>query len=98
MSKRKSNEQTLGAAIEHFLGSKKLIQRYREIGLLRDWESVMGPAIAKHTTEINIRNKILYVRLDSAVLKQELSMAREQLVRKLNEESGHDIINNVKFL
>jgi len=98
MSRRKTNELRIDQAIEHFLGSRNMIRRYREIGLLNRWEEIMGSAIAKHTTGIDIRNKILYVNIDSAPLKHELSMGREQLVRRLNAESGHDLINNVRFL
>lgn len=98
MSRRKSNEVRIDQAIEQFLGSRKLIKRYHEIGLLRQWETVMGPVISKHTTALDIKNSVLLVTLDSAPLRQELSMSKEQVVRRLNEECGRQVINSVKFL
>jgi len=98
MSKRKSNEQTLEEAIDYFLKRTRLKNRQEELDVLDYWEEVMGEGIAKHTLSIDLRRKILYVKLDSASLRHELNLAREKVVRMMNERVGSDVINNIKLL
>jgi hypothetical protein len=61
------------------------------------WEKVMGPAVHKRTLELAIRNQVLYVRLESSALREELSYGKEMLIRRLNEEAGAAVINQVVF-
>ena len=45
----------------------------------------------------DIKNQILYVHLTSSVLRQELMMGREILVRNLNNHVGATVITNIIF-
>jgi len=98
MSKRRSNEQSLEEAIDYFLKRTRLKSRQKELDVLEHWSSVMGDGIANHTISIDLRRKVLYVKLDSASLRHELNLAREKVVRMMNERVGEDVINNMKLL
>ena len=41
----------------------------------------------KHTHGLYIRNRILFVKVDSAALRQELSFSRSKIVKALNDEA-----------
>jgi predicted nucleic acid-binding Zn ribbon protein len=58
---------------------------------------VVGAMVAKHTTRLSIRNKILYVKLDSAALRNELMFAREKIVKALNKEAGTNMLTEIVF-
>jgi len=98
MSKRKSNEQTLEQAIEYFLKRSNLKSRQEELDVISLWAEVMGESISRHTLSIDLRRKILYVKLDSASLRHELNLAKEKVVRMMNERVGKDVINNLRLL
>ena len=49
----------------------------------------------KHTKKIHFKNKTLYVKLDSAALKQELSYVKEGLIQKLNQNIGRRIVEKI---
>ena len=55
----------------------------------------MGPLFENHTQKIAVKNHILYVKLDSASLKQELSYVKEGLVLKINKQFGKKVINKI---
>ena len=57
----------------------------------------MGQGIANYTGNLEIRNRVLYVRLKSSVIRQELSMNRKVLVQKLNQHVGAQVIENIIF-
>lgn len=69
----------------------KLLQKQ----LILSWEKVMGKMVAKHTQNLTIRKKTLYVKLDSAALKNELSFSREKIMKALNNAVNAEVITDV---
>ncbi len=64
---------------------------------MQAWPEVVGQGIATYTSDLQIRNRILYVRLKSSVLRQELMLNRRQLAYRLNEFIGAQVIENIVF-
>ena len=50
-----------------------------------------------YTTNLFIKNQVLYVSLSSSVIRQELMMGREMLIRNLNAQVGSQVIVNIVF-
>ena len=65
--------------------------------LIDAWPLVMGEAVASYTTALNIRNQTLFVHLTNPALRMELSMQRQNIVRRLNEHVGNQVIADVRF-
>ena len=55
----------------------------------------MGPAINRYTARRYIEGTTLHVFITSASLKNEISYLRPQLVSRLNEAVGKDIITDI---
>lgn len=91
------NQRTIKQAIGELLKSYQLDGKMAEVKLISSWEKIMGAMIAKHTTDIFIRNKHLFVKLDSAALRQELSYGKEKIVKLLNDAAGSRVIEQVVF-
>lgn len=68
-----------------------------EISLLKSWEEVTGPMIVKHTKDLYFKSGVLYVELDSAPLRQELSFAKSKLKEKLNQAAAKNMVNEIVF-
>lgn len=60
------------------------------------WEAVTGAAVARYTGEKFIKNQILFVKITSPALRQDLSMMHTQLTRRINEMVGSTIIGDVR--
>jgi predicted nucleic acid-binding Zn ribbon protein len=65
--------------------------------LIDAWPVVMGEAIAALTGDLYIRNQTLFVHLNNPALRMELSMQRQDVVRRLNEHVGNQVIADVRF-
>lgn len=91
----KHNEHTLKEAINQLLKAYKLDDKLAERKLIASWESVMGVMISRHTTDLYIRHQQLFVTLDSAALRNELSLAKTKIVKMLNDEVGSEVIVEV---
>jgi predicted nucleic acid-binding Zn ribbon protein len=75
-------------------GLETPLQQKRLIDL---WPTVMGEMIAGYTQQVYIRNQTLYVHLSSPALRQDLSMQRREIVRRLNEQVGSQVIADIRF-
>lgn len=91
----KHNEHSLKDAIDLLLKTYKLDEKLAEKRLISSWENVMGVMIAKHTTDIYIKHKQLFVTLDSSALRNELMLAKSKIVKMLNDAVGTEVINEV---
>jgi predicted nucleic acid-binding Zn ribbon protein len=91
----KHNEHTLKEAIDQLLKAYKLDGKLAERRLIASWEKVMGTMIARHTKDLYIKQKQLFVTLDSAALRNELLLAKTKIVKMLNEEAGSEVITEV---
>ena len=91
----RSNEHSLGDAIREFLHSYHLEDKLNETKVIQSWGKIVGPMIEKHTLGLYIRNHILFVKVDSAALRQELSFSRSKIVSALNEEVKAKVIEDI---
>lgn len=94
---KRNNTEQIGDAIRKFLRQSGLESPLNEFRLVDAWRDVVGPTISKYTLNLYIRNQTLIVHLSSSVLRQELQMQREMIVRHLNEKVGASVIVDIVF-
>ena len=61
------------------------------------WETVVGSGVARYTGEKFIKNQTLFVKILSPALRQDLTMMRTQLVKRINEAVGSMVIADVRI-
>ena len=61
------------------------------------WETVVGAGVARYTGEKFIKNQTLFVKILSPALRQDLTMMRTQLVKRINEAVGSMVIADVRI-
>jgi hypothetical protein len=91
----RSNDQSLGDAIREFLHSYHLEDKLNETKVIQSWGKIVGPMVEKHTHGLYINNRILFVKVDSAALRQELSFSRSKIVAALNSEVKSNVIEDI---
>lgn len=95
---KETNEYTLKEAIEELLEAFRLQDGILESRIIQSWAKITGKVISKHTEKIYIRNKKLYLKLDSPALKNELSFAKEKLISLINKEAKQVAIEEIILL
>lgn len=92
----KRNARDLGSILREVMEEDTVLKsRIAEHRVLRAWEEVLGEGVNKYTTSLYIKRGVLFVHLNSSVLRAELSMNKKNLVEKLNEFAEMDIIRDV---
>ena len=94
---KRNNTESIGNLIRQFMRQEGLESPLNEYRLIQGWKEVLGPGIASYTNNLFIRNQTLYVHLTSSVLRQELMMTREQIIKNLNQHVGAQVIVNIIF-
>ena len=94
---RKATDQTLAQAMEEWLKASGMEGKYKATAIVQSWREIMGEMIANHTRQIEFRDGVLYVSLDSAALRQELFQKRPEIIQLLNQKAGAEFIKEVVF-
>lgn len=95
---RKHNTESVADVIRIVLRENGLEKPLLEHRLIEAWPSLMGPLVDKYTGRIEIRDSVLFVQITSAALRQELFLARQRVVEKLNVEVGAELITDIRLL
>jgi hypothetical protein len=95
--KKRSNETTLGEAIDRLIKAYRLDDKMSELDILSSWEEMMGKAVALRTDDIYIKNHILHIKLNSSVMRDELKAGKRLIIERVNAKAGRPYIVDVWF-
>jgi predicted nucleic acid-binding Zn ribbon protein len=92
---RRSKTISLAEAVKDYIKEMHLDVKLNEVAVINSWEETVGRAISSRTTKIYIKDNVLYVHLNSSVVRNELLMLREALREKLNQKAGSEVIKDI---
>ncbi|WP_395054547.1 DUF721 domain-containing protein [Flavobacterium sp.] len=95
MAKRSSNESSISDVLKQFIVVNKLENGMDKIDVEQAWKSLMGNGVNSYTQEVVLKGSTLYVKLTSAVLREELSYGKDKIIKMINEELRKDVITAV---
>ena len=78
----------MGDLLEEFFRRPYIAAKVAEGKLPDTWRAVVGDRAADLTSELRLERRILHVRIQSSVLRQELFYQRDALRDELNPRSG----------
>lgn len=92
---KKHNDQPINEVLNGLLKKGPLKSGYYDIRVKKVWKEKLGKLVLQHTSNIFFAKGIIYLKISSAALRQELFMGREALVEKFNEELGENIVKDI---
>lgn len=98
MSKNRGNDINIKQAIDQMLDTYKIRKKFDETALVAAWPEIIGSAIANRTQQLYVRDRKLYVKVESAVVKNELVLMRSMIISRLNEHVGQEVIEEIIIL
>ncbi len=91
------NQHNIKDLLDNMLDKYKLTDKIEQVDLESNWEQLMGTMINKHTTQLKIQHKKLYIKLDSPVIRQELIYGKSLIIQKVNDFAKKELITDVIF-
>lgn len=94
---RRSKTQSIKDIVAAYLKENNLDKKLDEQEMIRLWYEVTGKMVARSTKSVEIRNRKMIVRLGSSVIRNELTMIRDGLIRELNQRFDKPLIDDIIF-
>ena len=95
---KEGNTKHIGQAIQQLLSTYHIKSKFDEANLVSSWERLVGKPIAKRTKKVYIRNKVLFVELDSPSLKHDLKLHKSKILDILKKEFGNDAVHEIVLM
>ena len=89
------NDLKIDSLIKFFIKENNLGNGLETVEVKDLWYKLMKNGIANYTTDINLKNGTLYIKLKSSVLREELSYGKEKIMKLLNEKLKKDLIKKI---
>ena len=89
------NNLKIDSLIKFFIKENNLENGLENVKIKDLWHEIMKNGVANYTTDVNLKNGTLYIKLKSSVLREELSNGKEKIVKLLNEKLKKDLIKKI---
>lgn len=86
---------SINEALDGYFKALGVDEKMHETRVLSQWAELMGDAVDKRTEKKYIKNKILYLNINSAVMRDELQHDKEVIIEKINTAAGCELINDI---
>jgi predicted nucleic acid-binding Zn ribbon protein len=95
--KKMGSPAPLGTVLKQAMQASRIDVDLDAYRLWEQWKDVVGPAIAQNTQPEAIKGKLLLVNVSSAPWMQQLQFLKPELIEKLNETLGKELVEDIRF-
>ena len=88
----------MGGLLEAVVADLGLGHKLEECRARQAWEEAVGPALAAQSWPLRVHNGRMEVAVPSAVWRTQLSFMKKDIVDRINQLAGRDIIRDLILL
>lgn len=96
-NKRAHEEVALSDVLQNIIKGYRLDKKIDALDIVDSWKRVLGSGVSNYTLDVLFKKDTLYVKLSSAVLREELSYGKPKIISLLNEDIGKEIVKDIIF-
>lgn len=89
--------RSISSSLKGLLRTLGIENRVREYQVIVRWPDLVGNEIAKVTEAEKVADQILFIKVKNPVWRNELFFLKTQILDKINNEIGKDLIRDIKF-
>lgn len=97
MNSKKNQTKAMKNVFNDLIKIYGVDHKFDELKIKEIWKKNMGTAIYNKTSKIQLFNGTVTIYLDSGVLKQEFSFAKEKIKTMLNLELGKNLVKKIEI-
>lgn len=94
---KRRDAQSVSDVLSMMMRAQGLETPLAELRAIKAWPEIVGERVASVSHDLKIYNQTLFVRIDSAPLRGNLFMQRDELVRKINDRAGASVVAHIVF-
>jgi len=96
--KGRAPPEKIGNLVERMFDRLGIAEKVERASVVANWEDLVGAPIARVACPVRVQGDTLFVEVESASWRMELSMMRPQLMRKLNAGKRRGRIERIVFV
>ena len=89
--------KSMSEVIKNIMEKISLSDGYKKNWILERWHDLAGGAASNHSKPTKISRSLLFVKVDSSVWTHHMFMQKKNLIHKINQLYGSDVILDIKF-
>ena len=97
MRKGAKSPPSMGEVLGEFLRRTGINRKIQEQKILNAWGEAVGQGVAERTQPIRVQNRVLQVKVANSVWMQELQFMKELIMQKLQQQTGKNILQYLRF-
>lgn len=94
---KKSSLTPVGEILEKTLKALPVTESFRVYPIWKNWESLVGPAVAGKTSPDFVRGKTLFVSVENSVWLHQLNFEKGALLAKILSLHPDEEITDIRF-
>ena len=94
---KRSNNQKIGDVIRKLIQNPKISKKMDELDAIEAWEKCIAKPLHKYIKEQKIYKGILYIKITSSAMRNELSYKKTEILEEIKTKIGKEIITDIIF-
>lgn len=90
-------QYSIGEALNLLMEKSGWKPKAHELRMREEWEQIAGKTISKYTRNLYLSGGTLTIYTDVAALKQELLLAKPQLMATINEYFAEEVVREINI-
>jgi predicted nucleic acid-binding Zn ribbon protein len=93
-----SSPEKLNSILNYFLSARGYLSYCKENSVVDHWSEIVGESLSAVTRCENVEDGILYVKVQSAAWRQELSFLKKEILSRIPPITNCHSITDIVFL
>ena len=93
----KTCAENLRFILNSYILKREINLKLKKFGIFNHWSDIVGSDVAKRTKPIKISKDTLIIKVANSVWANELSLMSRQILKKINDFVGEEVIKDLKF-
>lgn len=95
---RRSNTQPIKEVLEEYINALQLQNKLKSSRISQLFKTLAGKKYASHIKSVVLKEKRLFVFVNSSILKTEFQYLKSHIIQSINREMDEEIITDIVFM
>ncbi len=93
-----NEDKSIKSVLSKILSQYKLNEGFLSSQAKEAWQEVLGNRIKPYVQEVFVKNKVLFIRISSPILRKELEYRKSETLQEINQITKNSFIQEINYL
>ena len=92
---RRVETVSIAELVREFINKNNLANGLDEARMPEIWKDVAGSYVFNATKSLSVSNNKLFLSINSAIIRNEIMLIKSELIKRINDKTGHHFIRDI---